>query len=105
MQKKCIIAISAHFPLSMPLKLLRKSERLISLANQMQKKNAKTIARYSGFFTPSQEALRVYFFLELAKMFDSSKKALHIYKILNHCALKRTDSNWSRPEGREPMSC
>jgi len=45
--------------------------------------NAKTIGKYSGLFTPSQEALRVYFFLELAKMFDSSKEALHIYKIFN----------------------
>src|SRR3989338_7754739 len=27
--------------------------------------NAKTIGKYSGLFTPSQEALRVYFFLEL----------------------------------------
>lgn len=48
--------------------------------------NAKTMAKYSGFFTPTEEALRVYFFLELAKMFDSSKQALHINKILNFTA-------------------
>lgn len=48
--------------------------------------NAKTMAKYSGFFTPAEEALRVYFFLELAKMFDSSKEALHINKILNFTA-------------------
>ena len=34
--------------------------------------NAKTIGRYNNFFMPAQEALRVYFFLELAKIFDSS---------------------------------
>ena len=45
--------------------------------------NAKTMARYNNFFTPVEEALRVYFFLELAKMFDSSRQALHINKILN----------------------
>lgn len=45
--------------------------------------NAKTMAKYNGFFTPTEEALRVYFFLELAKMFDSSKQALHINKVLN----------------------
>ncbi|MBI2052562.1 MAG: hypothetical protein HYT38_02740, partial [Candidatus Sungbacteria bacterium] len=39
--------------------------------------NAKTIGKYS-FFAPAQESLRVYFFLELAKMFDSSKQSLHI---------------------------
>lgn len=48
--------------------------------------NAKTIGRYNNFFGPSQEALRVYFFLELAKMFDSSKQALHINKVLNFTA-------------------
>jgi len=48
--------------------------------------NAKTMAKYSGLFTPAEEALRVYFFLELVKMFDSSKKALHINKVLNFTA-------------------
>ena len=48
--------------------------------------NAKTMAKYNGLFTPAEEALRVYFFLELAKMFDSSKQALHINKILNFTA-------------------
>lgn len=45
--------------------------------------NAKVIGRYRNFFIPTEEALRIYFFLELAKMFDSSKQALHINKILN----------------------
>lgn len=48
--------------------------------------NAKTMAKYNGLFTPAEEALRVYFFLELAKMFDSSKKALHINTVLNFTA-------------------
>lgn len=48
--------------------------------------NAKTMAKYNGFFTPAEESLRVYFFLELAKMFDSSKQALHINKVLNFTA-------------------
>ncbi|KKS12948.1 MAG: hypothetical protein UU67_C0036G0004 [Candidatus Daviesbacteria bacterium GW2011_GWB1_41_5] len=48
--------------------------------------NAKTIGRYNNFFMPAQESLRVYFFLELAKMFDSSKQALHINKVLNFTA-------------------
>lgn len=50
-------------------------------------KNAKTMTRYNGLFTPAEEALRVYFFLELAKMFDSSKQALHINTILNFTAV------------------
>jgi hypothetical protein len=48
--------------------------------------NAKTVGRYNNFFVPAQEALRVYFFLELAKMFDSSKQALHVNKVLNFTA-------------------
>lgn len=48
--------------------------------------NAKIIGTFNNFFMPAQEALRVYFFLELAKMFDSSEQALHINKILNFTA-------------------
>src|SRR3989338_9005743 len=48
--------------------------------------NAKTMARYNGLFTPAEEALRVYFFLLISRMFDSSKQALHINKILNFTA-------------------
>ena len=57
--------------------------------------NAKTMARYNGLFMPAEEALRVYFFLELAKMFDSSKQALHINNILNF-----TESNLKKLEDR-----
>lgn len=45
--------------------------------------NVKIISHFKNFFILAQEALRIYFFLELAKMFDSSKQALHINKILN----------------------
>jgi len=46
-------------------------------------KNVKVMGSFKNFFLPAKEALRIYFFLELAKMFDSSKQALHINKILN----------------------
>ena len=56
----------------------------IDIVGQLEaEENAKTINEYNNFFGPAQEALRVYFFLELAKMFDSSNQALHINKILN----------------------
>jgi len=56
----------------------------INIVGQSEaEENAKTIGKYNNFFGPSQEALRVYFFLELAKMFDSSDQALHINKVLN----------------------
>lgn len=57
--------------------------------------NAKTMSKYNGLFTPAEESLRVYFFLELAKMFDSSKQALHLNKILNFTAsnLKKLTAN------------
>ena len=46
-------------------------------------KNANIMSRYNGVFMLTEEALRVYFFLELAKMFDSSREALHVNKIVN----------------------
>jgi len=56
----------------------------INIVGQSEaEENAKTISRYNNFFGIAQEALRIYFFLELAKMFDSSKQSLHIDKILN----------------------
>lgn len=45
--------------------------------------NRKTIGKYKLFFIPVQEALRVYFFLELAKLFDVSNRSLHINKAVN----------------------
>lgn len=50
--------------------------------------NSEVIDNFKNFFIPSREALRVYFFFELAKLFDSSKQALHINKIINY-----TESN------------
>lgn len=64
-----------------------KEVRAPNLIGQLDaEENAKIMAKYNGLFTPAEEALRVYFFLELAKMFDSSKQALHINKILNFTA-------------------
>ena len=51
----------------------------VSEANE----NIKVISNFKNFFLSAKEALRVYFFLELAKMFDSSDQALHINKVLN----------------------
>lgn len=53
--------------------------------------NAETMGRYNNFFVPAQEALRVYFFIELAKLFDASDESLHITKIVNF-----TESNIKR---------
>jgi len=48
-------------------------------------KNKKIIEKdFSSFFLPSKEALRVYFFLELAKLFDVADNALHITKVVNY---------------------
>jgi len=46
-------------------------------------KNVEEIKKYWDFFGPSKEALRVYFFLELAKLFDASDQSLHVDKIIN----------------------
>lgn len=53
--------------------------------------NIDTINRYKNFFLPTREALRVYFFIELAKLFDDSDQSLHIAKVVNF-----TESNIKR---------
>ena len=45
--------------------------------------NVKTMSRFNNFFSLSKESLRVYFLLELAKLFDTSNQSLHIDKIIN----------------------
>jgi len=48
-------------------------------------KNKKIIEKdFNSFFLPSKESLRVYFFLELAKLFDVADNSLHITKIINY---------------------
>jgi len=46
-------------------------------------KNVEEMNKFNNFFGPSKEALRVYFLLELAKLFDASDQSLHIDKIIN----------------------
>lgn len=48
--------------------------------------NVKAMNRFKNFFLSSKEALRVYFLLELAKLFDESQESLHISKIVNYAA-------------------
>lgn len=53
------------------------------LGKEEAEANVETIGKYRNFFVPTQEALRVYFFIELAKLFDASDESLHITKIVN----------------------
>lgn len=61
------------------------------VGEEKAEQNLKVINMFSGFFQISKEALRVYFFLELAKLFDSSKQSLQINKIID-----TTNSNISK---------
>ena len=45
--------------------------------------NVKIINDFKDFFHITKEAVRVYFFLELAKMFDTSKRSLQINEVIN----------------------
>lgn len=47
-------------------------------------KNIVVVDNYKNFFLPSKEALRIYFFLELAKLFDTADDSLHITKLVNY---------------------
>ncbi|MFX0138250.1 MAG: hypothetical protein ACFFDN_31705 [Candidatus Hodarchaeota archaeon] len=40
--------------------------------------------RYNQFFIITHESLRVYFLIELAKIFDNAEQSLHINKIVNY---------------------
>jgi hypothetical protein len=56
------------------------------VGEEAAEENVKTLSKYKNFFTPAHEALREYFFLELAKLFDSSTESLHINKVVNFTA-------------------
>lgn len=45
--------------------------------------NLEVMNTFKDFFLISKEALRVYFFLELAKLFDTSNQSLQINKVVN----------------------
>jgi hypothetical protein len=62
---------------------LRETKATNILGQEKAEQNVKTINRYKEFFMPAEEALRVYFFIELAKLFDASNQSLHIDKIIN----------------------
>lgn len=79
MHRRYFHAISAFYA----YEALREAKAPNIIGKLKAEENAKIVSKYNNFFTPAQEALRIYFFLELAKMFGSSKKSLHIYKILN----------------------
>lgn len=51
---------------------------------EIAEQNSTIIKSYINFFMPSKEALRVYFFLELAKLFDIAEQSLCITKIVNY---------------------
>lgn len=62
-----------------------------TVGQETAEKNVVVINNYKNFFLPSKEALRVYFFLELAKLFDTVDDSLHITKLVNY-----TQSNLSK---------
>ena len=53
------------------------------VGKEKAEQNLKVIKMFKNFFLMSKEALRTYFFLELAKLFDSSNQSLQINKIIN----------------------
>lgn len=55
--------------------------------------NVVVLNTFKNFFLPAEEALRVYFFLELAKLFDASDQSLHINKVVNFTESNVRDLN------------
>lgn len=62
---------------------LREAKALNILCIPEAEANVKIINDYKNFFSSAEEALRVYFFIELAKLFDASNQSLHINKVVN----------------------
>jgi len=54
------------------------------VSQDVAEKNVVVIRNYINFFLPSKEALRIYYFLELAKLFDTADESLHITKLINY---------------------
>lgn len=61
------------------------------VGQKVAEENVKILSTFNEFFGPSKEALRVYFFIELAKLYDISDESLHLTKIFNY-----TESNISK---------
>ncbi len=87
MKDRYFFAISAFYA----YEALNESLATNILDEKTLKENLKTFERFNEFLGISKEALRVYFFIELAKLFDVSDQSLHVTKIINY-----TQSNISR---------
>jgi len=61
------------------------------VGKQEAEDNTRIINRFKNFFLPARESLRVYFLLELAKLYDVSDKSLHINKIINYAQIEIHD--------------
>lgn len=56
-------------------------------------RNLQTWNRFNNFFTPANEVFRVYFFLELAKLFDAQEQSIQINKLINIATNQRKTLN------------
>jgi hypothetical protein len=54
------------------------------IGKKKAEKNVKIFNIFKYFFITTKEASRCYFFIELAKFFDTSKKSLTINKVINY---------------------
>ena len=80
MKKRYFFALSAFYAYEALMEIIAPN-----IAGQdFAEKNVKVFNTFNNFFGPSKEALRVYFFLELAKLFDVSDQSLHVTKIINY---------------------
>lgn len=62
---------------------LREAKAINIHGKTKAEENVTVINTFKNFFMPAEEALRVYFFIELAKLFDVSNQSLHINRIVN----------------------
>lgn len=80
MQSRYFRAISAFYT----WEALKELEAPNIVGADEARKNVAVMNDYSDFFNLSQESLRIYFFLELAKLYDEAEQSLHINKLINY---------------------
>jgi hypothetical protein len=59
------------------------------IGNDEAQANVDAVKRYKSFFPVAEEALGVFFFIELAKLFDASNQSLHINKVVDYTEQNR----------------
>ena len=80
MKERYFLALSSFYAYEALMEIIAPN----IVGQDVAEKNVKVFNTFNNLFGISKETLRVYFFIELAKLFDVSDQSLHITKIINY---------------------